>query len=622
MNGQDLTATLSRLANESTYSAYAAFANALDRVKPEESNMPLLRVAILRNFTLDPMIPVIKGEIALMGFYPLIYLGDYDTIAQDVLDPHSALYVFQPDLVIVAQWLDSLAPALVTRFLSLSSQQVNTEMERVLTTVSEFITALRQHTNVPIFVNNFLLPRYLTLGILDAQSDSYQTHTILKLNMELFQRLHQVRDVYIVDYMSLMARIGAEHGLDERYWQIGRAPIGRNALVPFGQEYGKFFRALHGKTRKCLVIDCDNILWGGVIGEDGMEGIQLGATYPGLCYQTFQREILNLHDRGVILVLCSKNNEADVLEVLRIHPEMVLREKNFSTWQINWDDKVTNLIRIAQDLNIGLDSLVFVDDSQFECGLVREQLPQVAVLQLSSEPSTFRAKLNAKAYFDTLIFSAEDKERNRMYRDQAKCKQLCVSASSLEDYLLKLEMVAEIGLADEMFISRISQLTQKTNQFNLTMRRYTEGDIRAFVESPETDVFYLKLRDRISEIGLIGVAIIKYSNKQAEIDTFLLSCRAIGRGVEEALMTHVLNSAKARGCSHVLGHYLVTKKNQQVANFYGCQSFRLVIENILGSDWELLLEDRVFLGPNWIKIELIKPKEKICKSTRTNSNRC
>jgi FkbH-like protein len=606
MNRQDLITTLNRLANEPTYSAYTAVGNALESVAPEATDLPRLRVAILRNFTLDPMVPVIKGEIALAGFCPAIYLGDYDTIARDVLDPHSALYAFQPDLVIVAQWMEALAPALVTSFLSLSSQQVKAEIERVLTTVGEFVAALRRHTDAPILINNFPLLSYPTLGILDAQSESYQTHTILKLNLELLRRLRQTRDVYLVDYMGLMARIGREEGSDERYWQIGRAPIGRKALVPFGQEYGKFFRALRGKARKCLVMDCDNTLWGGVVGEDGLDGIQLGTTYPGSCYQTFQREILNLHHRGVILALCSKNNEADVLEVLHRHPEMVLREENFSTWQINWDDKVTNLIRIAEDLNIGLDSLVFVDDSQFECDFVRERLPQVAVLQLSSAPSIFRSRLSAKAYFDTLVFSVEDRERNRMYRDQAKRKQLYASATSLDEYLRKVEVVAEIGVADEMTIPRISQLTQKTNQFNLTTRRYSEGEIRAFAESREADIFYVKLRDRISEMGLIGVAITKYSGEQAEIDTFLLSCRAIGRRVEEVQMAHVLNCARARGCSHVLGRYLITKKNGQVADFYSRQGFRLVAENPQGSEWEISLKGKVFTAPAFLKVELVQ----------------
>lgn len=618
MNKQDLTNALSSLANEPTFSAYAAVANFLDCVNAEESGMPQLKIAILRNFILEPLIPVIKGEIALAGFYPVIYLGDYDAIAKDVLDSDSALYRFQPDVVILAQWLEALAPVLAARFPSLTPDQVNAEIERILNMVGEFIAVLRRHTHAPVLINNFPLPPYPALGILDAQSENYQAHAFLRLNQELFRHLRQVRDVYLVDYMCLEARIGSEEGRDERYWQIGRAPLGRKALVPFGQEYGKFIRALRAKTRKCLVLDCDNILWGGVVGEDGVEGIQLGTAYPGSCYQAFQREILNLHDRGVILAMCSKNNEDDVLEVLRTHPEMVLRENNFSTWQINWDDKVTNLIRIAKELNIGLDSVVFVDDSQFECDLVREQLPRVAVVRLPSEASAFRATLISKACFDTLVFSDEDRERNRMYRDQTKRKELYESSGSLEDYLVKLKMEAEIGLADEASIQRISQLTQKTNQFNLTTRRYTEGDIRLFAASPDISVFYIRLSDRISAMGLIGVAIIKYGGEQAEIDTFLLSCRAISRGVEEALLAHVLQAARARGCSRAVGHYLMTKKNQQVADFFGRQGFRLIAQNDQGSDWELLLKDGVFLGPSWIKIKLIEPWGNTCKPAKTS----
>lgn len=603
MSTPELTSILQRLARESSYSAYAAVANVLDAVTPELSGLPPLRVAILRNFTLEPLVPVIKGEMALAGFYPLVYLGDYDAIARDALDPESALYAFKPDFVIVAQWLEKLAPALVTRFISLSAAQAKAELDRVFTTIGEIVAALRRYCKSPILINNFPLPVYTTLGILDPQSEGFQTHRVLGLNLELLRCLRQSRDTYLVDYMGLMARIGSAQGVDERYWQIGQAPIGRSGLVPLGQEYGKFFRALRGKTRKCLVLDCDNTLWGGIVGEDGLGGIQLGMTYPGSCYRAFQQELLNLHDRGVILALCSKNNEADVLEVLRDHPDMVLREEHFATRQVNWDDKLTNLERISRDLNIGLDSLVLADDSQFECDFVREQLPQVAVLQLSTDPSTFRTRLSAAGYFDSLTFSAEDRERSRTYREDTERRQLSESASSLSEYLARLEMTAEIGVADEGTIPRVAQLTQKTNQFNLTTRRRSEGEIRGFVEDPDTRVFYLKLRDRIGDMGTIGVAIVKYSGQQAEIDTFLLSCRAIGRGVEDALLAHVLSSARARGCTVARGYYAVTKKNRQVADFYRRRGFRQIAEGPEGSEWEFPLDHAEFVAPDWIKVK-------------------
>jgi FkbH-like protein len=235
---------------------------------------------------------------------------------------------------------------------------------------------------------------------------------------------------------------------------------------------------------------------------------------------------------------------------------------------------------------------------------VREQLPQVAVLQLSADPSTFRAKLSAGAYFDTLIFSAEDRERNRMYRDDAQRKQLFESGSSLSEYLAKLEMVACIGIPDELTIPRVSQLTQKTNQFNLTTRRYGEAEIRAFLQNPEAAVFYLKLSDRTGNLGIVGVAIIKYSERVAEVDTLLLSCRVIGRGAEDALLAHILTSARARGCTSVRGRYLLNKKNVQVADFYRQRGFRLVAESAVGSEWEISLDQEAYRAPDWIKVNL------------------
>lgn len=606
MSENKLDLALARLKKETSYSAYAAAANILDRIDLQQAEQPILKVAILRNFTIEPIIPIIKAEIALMGFHPVVFLGDYDAVARDVLDSNSELYKFDPDFVILAQWLDALAPALTEKFVTLNFDDAKQQTQQVLDTVGEFIVNLRQRISCPILVNNFPLPINSTLGILDAQSQNNQTNMFLDLNRSLLQHLHQNKDVYVVDYMKTMAFIGSMQGVDERYWHIGRAPIGRQALVCFGQEYGKFFRALTGRARKCLVLDCDNVLWGGIVGEDGLSGIKLGGDYPGSCYQAFQQEVLNLHDRGVILALCSKNNESDVLEVLQAHPQMVLRQNNFSTWQINWDDKATNVERIAEELNIGLDSLVFVDDNQFECDLVRNRLPQVEVLHLSSEPATFKSRLSKKAYFDTLIFSEEDKQRTKMYRDQSKRKKLQVAASSLEEYFSKLSMVAKIGLANDSSIPRIAQLAQKTNQFNLTTRRYTEGDIKSFIESHDADVFSLALSDRVSDLGLVGGVIVKYDNRMAKIDTFLLSCRAIGRGAEDALMAHVIAHLRSAGCEQVCADYFITKKNTQVANFYQHCGFDLVNQNALGSSWQLKLSDHIFNGPQWIKIESIK----------------
>ena len=276
-----LTTALARLAADRSFSVYTAVANVFRELSPEDTGLVPARIAILSNFTMDAMVPVIEGEVALSGFHPLIYQAGFDTVAQESLAASSGLYSFRPDFIVLAEWLEPLAPELSTRFLSLSPEKVGGEIERVLAYLREILSAIRCHSSAPVLLNNFPLPAYPTLGILDAQSDSCQTGSILKLNQGLQRLARESNDVYLVDYMGLTARIGSAQAIDDRYWHIGRAPIGRSALVAFGGEYARFVRALRGKARKCLVLDCDNTLWGGIIGEDGMGGIKLGSAYPG-----------------------------------------------------------------------------------------------------------------------------------------------------------------------------------------------------------------------------------------------------------------------------------------------------------------------------------------------------
>jgi FkbH-like protein len=599
---------LSRLSCDPSYSAYVAVANTLHAVTPEASKLQPLKIAITRNFTIDAMVPVLEGELARAGFYPSMYLGEYDGVSQDLLDPRSALYRFEPDFIVIAQWLESLAPQFATRFLSFSAVEVAAEVDRLLGEIRARISVARQHSRSAILLNNFVLPPYPAVGILDAQSDKFQTGNILRLNNGLRHIASEFADVYVVDLMGLSARIGFEQAFDERYWHIGRAPLSRIALSAMAREYVTFIRALRGQTRKCLVLDCDNTLWGGVIGEDGIAGIKLGGTYPGSCYETFQRQIMNLKDRGVILALCSKNNEEDVREVLRNHPEMLLREEHFATWQINWNDKVTNLREIAQRLNIGLDAIVFADDSRFECDFVRESLPEVEVLYLGDEPSAFARLLASAGYFDSLTFSREDSVRTQMYRADSERQELQESAGSLSEYLARLQMVATIGKADELTIPRIGQLMQKTNQFNLTTRRYSEGEIRTLAAG-RADIFYMKLRDRISDLGLVGVAILKYESSHAQIDTFLLSCRVLGRGAEEILLGQCLKSAAAAGVDRVSASYRRTSKNSQVADFYSGCGFAKVSETPEESVFEFHLTQNSFHPSDWIQVETIPCKE-------------
>lgn len=602
MMNDDVFNAIERVKDEPTYVAYSALANLADTAR--EQGFEPYRISVLRNFTIEPLIPVIKGEALRLGLAPDVYVASFDAIAESVLNSSSQLYTHKPHVILIAQWAEAVSPLLISKFLSLSGEQVEDEVARIVDTMESWLHGIRLNCDAPVLVNNFPLPSIVTLGILDYQSESHQLHTVLKLNNALLKMSKKFLDVYWVDTLSLFARLGYAAAVDERNWQAARAPISKHALLPLGLEYAKFIRALRGKTRKCLVLDCDNTLWGGVVGEDGLDGIKLGSTHPGSSFVAFQQECVNLYNRGVILALCSKNNEADVLEVFKMHPDCLLKEHHFAAWQINWDDKATNLTRIAQELNIGIDSLVFVDDNSLECDWVRKQLPQVEVINLSKETYNYRKELMLSGFFDSLTFSSEDKKRSQMVVSDNQRKQMLKTASSFEDYLKGLGLKAEIGRPDKGDVPRVSQLTQKTNQFNVTTRRYTEGDIERFMASDNFEVFFLKLSDRISELGLIGVAIVQYKHGVADVDSLMMSCRALGRGAEETLMSLIHKRAIQRGCNKIIGTYLKSKKNAQVADFYSKQDFKLVEESPEGSKWEHIIDSQMEKDyPNWIEVK-------------------
>jgi FkbH-like protein len=564
-------------------------------------DLPPLRVAVLRNFTVEGLLPVLAGEIVRAGFAPKFYLGDFDAVAADVLNPDSALYRFQPDFVVLAQWLEGSQPALANRFLTLSTGEVADAVAELRAQQARLLRALREHSQAVVLVNNFPLPPSPTLGILDAQQAAGQTATVLQLNAETAAACQAVGDAYVVDLMRLIADVGYRNAVNERFWQSARAPLAPAGLIAYGQECGRFFRALRGRARKCLVLDCDNTLWGGIVGEDGLEGITCDTTYPGSCYRALQEEALNLHRRGVILALCSKNNEADVMQVLREHPDMVLREEHFAITMVNWDDKVTNLRRIAAELNIGLDSLVFVDDNPFETNYIAEHLPDVAVIPLTSNLAGHRAALARCGLFDTLSVSDEDRKRTQMYRSDRQRKELERSTGSLAEYLAGLKTRAEFGPPRRTEIARVAQLTQKTNQFNLTTRRYSEGEITALAGGADSEVMRLSAGDKVSDLGLVGVAITRYRGEVAEIDTFLMSCRALGRGLEDGLLHIVADNARRRGAATVRGVFRKTKKNDLCVDFYARNGFVRTESTPEGSVFELPLDRPLPEFPGWIE---------------------
>jgi FkbH-like protein len=589
---------LERLVVDRGYGAYAAVANALSRQMGDA--LPPCKVAVLRNFTVEPLLPVLEGELALAGRRAVMHLGGLDTMVQDALGGSDSPLQAQPELVIVAAWLPGLSLRLCERFASLTAEGVHAEVQLLLETVEQILLGVRERTQAPILLNNFPLPPHPAFGVADAQSKTQQTQTLLALNQRLLDLRSHISNLYIVDYLCTFARLGAAVCWDHRGWHLARAPLGAQALVGLGRQYAALIRALLGKSRKVLVLDCDDTLWGGVLGEDGLSGIRIGETHPGSSYQAFQRAILNLKDRGILLALASKNNEADVLEVLRTHPGMVIREKDLAAWQIHWGDKANSLRVLADELGLGLDAFVFADDNRFECDLVRQTLPEVTVIHLKGNPTSFPDLLHEGCLFDALVSSTEDQRRTTMYRAERERKRLKSDANSLEDYLFKLELVAEIREADFATIPRIAQLTQKTNQFNLTSRRYGESDIASFASAPSMRVYGMRLRDRIDDLGLIGVAILRLVDDGAFIDTFLISCRALGRGAETALLAHVVNDARHHGARRIRGEFCPTTRNGQVADFYSRHGF--LPDASSGTGFSILPESVSIAPPGYIHL--------------------
>lgn len=580
-----------------SYAKYLFFDSEIN--KEDYSNE--FRIAILRNYTVEMLIPVLRGEVALQSTFPAVYVGEYDNVFQEVMQGKSSLYKFKPDVINISICLQNLSPKLAYEYTSLSYTQITTEVERIRNFYANVIIAIRENTNAAVLIENLYRESVACAGILDYQLKISEKNIVDELNKAIYDLALQHENVYVVDVNSIIYELGYKNAVDYQAWDKSKNPFSKEMLVSLGQEYMQYYSVLLGKMKKCIVLDCDNTLWGGIVGEDGPYGLKIGDDYPGIAYKHFQQEIIHLKNRGIIITLCSKNNEQDVWEVFDSNPNMVLSKNDIVDFEINWDSKAENIKKIAERINIGLDSIVFVDDSPFECELVRNQLPEVEVIQLGKNISENASLIRRCRLFNSLALTEDDKNRNASYKAEQVRKNLQSKYNTMDEYLSSLNMKAIIRRNMPEDVPRIAQMTQKTNQFNLTTRRYTESDIIGYIDSGSADVISIKLADDISDMGIIGAAIILYKDKIALIDTFLLSCRALGRRVEDVLYEYVVQQAKRRRCISLQGEYIRTKKNQQVEDLYerfgmnklSCQFNDVVI-------WQT--ESFLFKKPDFIKV--------------------
>ena len=534
------------------------------------SGRPHLGWALLSNTTQEPLRPFLAQLGHDLGFDVDVWIGGYDTALQDA----SAAPCAAADVVVIALRLQVLAPVLVDRFVTLSGDAAHAEAHRALDYVAAVVAAVRQHSRAVMLVHNFETPLDPNLGVIDYRSAEGQVNTIRRLNLELADVVSHKDSAFIIDLDAIRGRLTGDRFVDPRTWHVGRVPYTRQAMRAIAAEYLRVLRAAKGRHRKCLVVDADGTLWGGIVGEDGADGVRIGQAFPGSPFYDFQQALLALRDRGVLLALCSKNDRQAVEDVFaRRAADMPLRWDHFAAVRVNWSDKAQNIREIAAELNLGLDSLVFVDDSPHETALVSELLPSVHTILLPGDPVEYRDILTSCHLFDALTFSDEDRRRSDMYAAEQR-RRLEESASlSLEDYLRGLEMEATVERVDDRSVARVAQLTQKTNQFNLTTRRYTESDIRHFIASPDHDVVAMRVRDRLGDSGIVGMAIVRHDADDSVIDTFLMSCRVLGRGIEDALLAACLRMSHRRAMREVIGEFIPTAKNGRVADFYASRGF-------------------------------------------------
>lgn len=521
-----------------------------------------LKTAFVSSFTVDPLLDFTLVEAAAGSIGLQTYIAPYGQPSQEMLNPQSGLYAFAPDVTVLITEADKLA----------------NDPQDAADALITLARAFEQTAAGTLVVCTFLAPPNWPLHILQTERQGQ----LREANGRLKETFRDNPRVQICDVDNLAAYYGYANALSPEMQAMARIPFAEGFLALLAKKLVSHLRLQAGLIRKCLVLDCDNTLWGGIIGEDGIDGITLGPDWPGREFVDFQKTILELYEQGVILAINSKNNEADVLQVLREHSHMILREHHFAAICVNWNPKPENMKQLAGEINIGLDSLVFVDDNPAERQLMTQMLPEVAVLDLPANPALYAKTLRETNFFAKSSMTEEDKKRGQMYAAQRQRTQLERTAVSLEDYLKSLEMVCTIRLAEESDIKRAAQLTQRTNQFNLTGPRYTEADIRHMLEDPNWNVYVLGLNDKFGDNGTVGLALVQKQDQQWRIDTFLMSCRVIGRQAEDAFVDRICTEAADAGVKRLAAGYIKTQKNALVADFWDKRNFSKTIsdENI------------------------------------------
>lgn len=524
------------------------------------------RIAVIGDCATQQLATALRGESVRRDFPLTVLDADYNQMEAQLLDPHSEVYAFQPDYILLFASLEKLKQRFYDTAPAARAGFAAAETERF----TALWQAVAANSGAKVLMFDFPEAEDSVFGSFALRTPVSFGFQVRKLNLLLAETIAaDYPFVYPIALSAVQNARGRDAFFEDRTWYLAKMAVCTDALPMVASRILDTVLALAGRVKKCVVVDLDNTLWGGVIGDDGIDGIQLGELGDGPAFIALQRWLLELKRRGILLAVCSKNNEDTAKEPFEKHPETVLRLDDFAAFVANWENKAQNIQGIQQTLNIGMDSLVFLDDNPFERNLVRQMLPDVTVPELPEDPAAVPAYLESLHLFEAVSYSEEDAARTAQYQAEASRTAAQAKFHSYEEYLEALDMHGEILPFDSFHYPRIAQLTQRSNQFNLRTQRYSESDIAALAQNPEYFTRYMTLSDRYGEHGLISVVICKkISADTLFIDTWLMSCRVLRRGVEECLFDAVVKMAQDAGFRCLAAEYLPTAKNKMVEHFY------------------------------------------------------
>jgi FkbH-like protein len=563
-------------------------AKVLDRAREAGAAVaPLipLRLGLLANGVTDVIVRALRASAARHGIDLECVTAGYDQIMQAALSPESDINRSRLDAVLIAIDYRAL-PLPITPGDSDAARDTVARWHQALSAIRD---GIRANNDVPCIFQTLAPPPEGLFGHYDRRLPGTARHVIDGINQMIVEQVAGPTDL-LLDVAALAETIGLAEWHSPAQWNMAKLPFADEFVPLYTDHVARLIGALRGKSRKCLVLDLDNTLWGGVIGDDGVDGIRVAQGDPvGEAFLTVQRLALALQQRGIVLAVSSKNNDDVARMPFRQHQDMLLREEHIAVFQANWEDKARNLRAIAETLSFGLDALVLLDDNPAERALIRRELPMVAVPELPDDPALYGRTLAAAGYFESLQFSAEDRNRADFYRDNARRISLREQATDLAGYLASLQMEIIFRSFDSAGRARVAQLINKSNQFNLTTRRYSEAEVAALEQDENCFTLQVRLTDTFGDNGMISVVICRRQDRETwEIDTWLMSCRVLGRGVEDVMLGELLRAARVDGITRLVGVYRPTERNGMVRGHYANLGFGEIDPSADGTTyWEL-----------------------------------